>query len=77
MFVPQTADLRATVSTLRSLEGSKVMGFKTLSLSLSKDRCLLLLVKTLGRQTPEEIIQEKLEAGDLCHGSLAAPIMNS
>ena len=35
MFVPRTADFRATVSALQSLEGSMGMGFQTFSLSLS------------------------------------------
>ena len=36
MFVPRTADVRATVSALQSLKGSKGMGFQTFSLSLCR-----------------------------------------
>ena len=61
MIVPGTADgFRATVSALRSLDGSKGVTFHTFS--LPEDRCVRLLVKNLGRQMPESVVREKLEA---------------
>jgi hypothetical protein len=51
MIVPGTADgFRATVSALRSLDGSKGVTFHIFS--LPEDRCVRLLVKNLGRQMP-------------------------
>jgi hypothetical protein len=59
MIVPQTADgFRATVSALRSLDGSKGVRFHT---SLPEDRCVRLLIKNVGRNTPEEVVREELE----------------
>jgi hypothetical protein len=56
---PRTVDgYGARVSTLRSLDGSKIVRFY--AFSLPEDRCLCLLVKTLGRQMPEEVVQKKL-----------------
>jgi hypothetical protein len=61
MIVPGTADgFRATVSALRSLDGSKGVTFHTFS--LAEDRCVRLLVKNLGRQMPESVVREELEA---------------
>jgi hypothetical protein len=61
MIVPGTADgIRATVSALRSLDGSKGVTFHTFS--LPEDRCVHLLVKKLGRQMPESVVREELEA---------------
>jgi hypothetical protein len=61
MIVPGTADgFRATVSALRSLDGSKGVTFPTFS--LPEDRCVRLLVKNLGRQMPESVVREELEA---------------
>ena len=61
MIVPGTADgFRATVSALRSLGGSKGVTFHTFS--LPEDRCVRLLVKNLGRQMPESVVREELEA---------------
>ena len=61
MIVPGTADgFRATVSALRSLDGSKDVTFQTFS--LPEDRCVHLLVKYLGRQMPESVVREKIEA---------------
>jgi hypothetical protein len=61
MIVPGTADgFRATVSALRSLDGSKGVTFHTFS--LPEDRCVRLLVKILGRQIPESVVGEELEA---------------
>jgi hypothetical protein len=55
MLDPKTADvLRATVIELRSLDGSKVVSF--LTFSLTEDRCVRLLVKTLGKQVPESVV---------------------
>jgi hypothetical protein len=60
MLVLQTADgFRATVTTLRSLDGSKGVSFHTFS--LPEDRCVHLLVKNLGRLMPEDVVREKLE----------------
>ena len=61
MIVPGTADgFRATVSALRFLDGSKGVTFHTFS--LPEDRCVRLLVKNLGRQMPESVVREELEA---------------
>jgi hypothetical protein len=61
MIVQETADgFRATVSALRSLDGSKGVTFHTFSLPV--DRCVRLLVKTLGRQMPETVVRVELEA---------------
>jgi hypothetical protein len=47
MLVPRSGDgFRATVSVLRSLDGSKGVIFRT---SLPEDRCVRLLVKNLGK----------------------------
>jgi hypothetical protein len=59
MIVPVTADgFRVTVSALRSLDGSKGATFHTFP--LPEDRCLHLLVKTLGRQMPESVVRVEL-----------------
>jgi hypothetical protein len=48
MIVPGTADgFRATVTAIRSLNGSKGMSFHTLA--LPEDRQVYLLIKNLGR----------------------------
>jgi hypothetical protein len=61
MIVSGTADgFRATVSALRSLDGSNGVTFHTFS--LPEDRCIRLLVKNLGRQMPESVVWEELEA---------------
>jgi hypothetical protein len=61
MIVPGTADgFRATVSALRSLDGSNGVTFHTFS--LAEDRCVRLLLKNLGRQMPENVVREELEA---------------
>jgi hypothetical protein len=61
MIVLGTADgFRATVSALRSLDGRKGVTFQTFS--LPEDRCVRLLVKVLGRQMPESVVSEELEA---------------
>ena len=61
MIVPGITDgFGATVSALRSLDGSKDESFHTFS--LPEDRCVLLLIKNLGRQMTESIVQEELEA---------------
>jgi hypothetical protein len=60
MLVPKTADcFRATVSALRSLDGSKGVSFNTFS--LPEDRCVRLLLKNLGIHMPESVVQEELE----------------
>ena len=74
LFVMNTGlvdGFRATISTLRSLDGSKGVRFHTFS--LMEDHCLGLLGKTLGRQMPEEVVREELETMGMCPGSLAAP----
>ena len=59
MVVPSTAnDLRAAVSALRSIDGEGV-SFHTFR--LREDRCARLLVKKLGRGTPESVVRQKLE----------------
>jgi len=65
MFVPRTADgFRATVSALRSLDGSKGVSFHTFS--VLEDRCVRLLVKKLARQMPEAVIWEEVENLGIC-----------
>jgi hypothetical protein len=60
-IVPGTADgFRAMVSVLRSLDGSKGVSFHIFS--LHKDRQVRLLIKNLGRQMPESVVREELEA---------------
>jgi hypothetical protein len=64
MIVPQTAEgFRATVSALRSLDGNKGVSFHTFfhTFSLPEDRCVRLLLKNVGRNTPEEVVHEELE----------------
>jgi hypothetical protein len=65
MLVPRTADgFRATVSGLRSFDGSKGVSFHTFS--LPEDRFVRLLVKKLGRQMPEDVVREELENLGIC-----------
>jgi len=60
LLVPRTADgSRATVSALRSLDGSKDVSFHTFS--RPEDRCVRLLVKNLGRHMLEDVVREELE----------------
>jgi len=61
MVVPATNDgFRATVSALRSLDGSKGVNFYTFS--IPEVRCVRLLVKNLGKKIPESVVREDLEA---------------
>jgi hypothetical protein len=65
MIVPGTVDgFRATVSALRSLDGSKGVSFHTFS--LPEDRQVRLLIKNLGRQMPESVVREELGALGIC-----------
>ena len=65
MLVQWTADgFRATVSALRSLDGSKGVSLHTFS--LPEDRCVRLLSKNLGRQMPEDVVREELGTLDVC-----------
>jgi len=65
MLVPRTAEgFRATVSALRSLDGSKGVSFHTFS--LPEDCCVRLLVKNLGRHMPEDVVREELESLGIC-----------
>jgi hypothetical protein len=60
MLVPKTADgFQATVSALRSLNGSKGVSFHTFS--LPEDRCFRLLLKNLSKHMPESVAREELE----------------
>jgi hypothetical protein len=60
MLVPKTADgFRATVSALRSLDGSNGVSFHTFS--LPEVRCISLLLKNLGKHMPESVVREELE----------------
>jgi hypothetical protein len=62
---PRTTDgFRARVSTLRSLDGTNIVRFYTFS--LPEDRCLCLLIKTLGRKMPEEVGQKELGILGIC-----------
>jgi hypothetical protein len=59
-LVPKKADVfRATVSALRSLDGSKGVSFHTFS--LPEDRYIRLLLKNLGKHLPESVVREELE----------------
>jgi hypothetical protein len=61
MVVPSTGDgFRAAVSSLRSLDGKEGVGFQTFT--LPKDRYMRLLVKKLGRGTPESVVGEEVES---------------
>jgi len=61
MAIPSTASgFRVSVSVLQSLNGKEVVSFHTFT--LPEDQCVLLLVKNLGRGTPESIIREELES---------------
>jgi hypothetical protein len=65
MLFPYTADgFRATVSALRSLDGSKGVRFHTFS--LPQDRCVRTLVKNLGKNMPEDVVREELEDLGFC-----------
>jgi hypothetical protein len=65
MIVPGTANgFRATMSALRSLNGSKGVSFHTFS--LPEDREVRLLTKNLGRQMPESVVREELESLGMC-----------
>jgi hypothetical protein len=60
MVVPSTADgFTDVVSTLRSLDEGEGVSFHTFT--LPEDRCVRLLVKNLGRGTPESVVREELE----------------
>jgi hypothetical protein len=77
-IVPGNADgFRATVSALRSLNGSRGASF--LTFSLPEDRSARLLVKNLGRHMPESVGRKELGAlgirvGDLCSSDLGDAI---
>jgi hypothetical protein len=61
MLVPETADgFRATIGVLRSLDANQGVSFHTFS--LPEDRCVRLLLKSLGKPMPEAEIREELEA---------------
>jgi hypothetical protein len=63
MLVPQTVvGFRATVSALRSLDGSK----GAFTFSLPEDRSILLLIKNLDRHMPVEVVREKMESLGIC-----------
>jgi hypothetical protein len=65
IIVPGTADgFRFTVSALGFFDGSKGVSFHTFS--LREDRQIHLLIKKLGRQMPEIVVREELEALGLC-----------
>jgi hypothetical protein len=60
MVVPSTAaGFRAVVSVLRSLDGEECVSFHTFT--LTEDRYVRLLVKTLGRGMAESVVREELE----------------
>ena len=65
MLVPRTVDgFRATVTALRSIDGSKCVSFH--AFSLPEDRCVHLLVKKLGSQMAEDVVLEELENLGIC-----------
>jgi hypothetical protein len=60
MVVPATVDgFMATVSALRSLDGSKGVNFHIFS--IPEDRCVRLLVKNLCKKMPESVVRKELE----------------
>jgi hypothetical protein len=60
MLVPRTAKgFRATVSALWSPDVGEGVTFHTFA--LPEDRCMRLLIKNLGRHTPEGVLKEELE----------------
>ena len=62
MVVPSTANgFRAPVSALHSLDGG--VSFNTFA--PLEDRCVLLLVKNLGRGMPESVVREELQSRDI------------
>jgi hypothetical protein len=63
---------RATVSALRSLDGSKVVSFHFVS--LPEDRCMKLLLKNLGRHMLEGVSWKELENLGMCPGAFEAPL---
>jgi hypothetical protein len=61
LVVQPTADgFRATVSALWFLAGKEDVSFHTFY--PSEDRCVLLLVKNLGKWVPERVVLEQLKA---------------
>ena len=65
MLVPRTVEgFRATLSALRSLDGSKGVSFHTFS--LSEDGCVRLLVKNLGRHMTEDVVREEMKSVGIC-----------
>ena len=61
MVFPSTADgFQAAVSAVRSLDGKEGVSFHTFT--LPEDRCVMLLVKNLGRGMPESVVREELES---------------
>ena len=71
MVVPSTANcFRATVCALPSLDGREGVSFHTFK--LPEDRYARLLVKNLGRGTPESVVREELESGHPCPKSHTA-----
>jgi hypothetical protein len=64
MIVPGTGGgIRATVSALRSVDGSKGVCFN--NFSLPEGRQVRLLIKNIRRQRPEIIVRVELEALDV------------
>jgi hypothetical protein len=64
MLAPRTAErFRATVSVLRSLDGSKGVSFHT---SVLQDHFMRPLVKNLGRHMPENVVRKKLDNLGIC-----------
>ena len=61
---PNPRRIRATVTALLSLDGSKGLSFHILS--LVKDHCVPLVIKNLGRQMPEDVFQEELASLVIC-----------
>ena len=60
-LVPATAEgFRATVSALRSLDGNTCVSFHTFS--LPEHRSVRLLVKSLGKQMPENVVRVELKS---------------
>ena len=63
-MIPATADgFRGAVNALRALNIESGVSFHTYS--LPEDRCVLLLIKNLGRRMPESVVLEELRSLDI------------
>jgi hypothetical protein len=64
MVVPSIAEgFRDAVRTRRSLDGKEGVSFHTFT--LPEDRCVRFLIKNLGSDMPESVVQKELESRDI------------